>query len=277
LSNVYLAHFAVTDEQGGRFFFAEKLNRAGLKVANAFQDYPYVFNENWSMEMLADRFILRADTPEYTAHLMLTPQKKVTIHGKNGVSQKADCKGCASHYYSITRMKTDGTLTAGDKPLTVQGTTWMDHEFGSNQLTANQVGWDWYSIQLDNNTEVMLYVMRNKDGSIDPNSSGTFVQPDSSVKRVTRDEFSVTSKSKWTSPKSGGTYPMGWHVSVPALKLELDLEPVMKDQELLTTRTTGVTYWEGACKVSGTCAARPVAGQSYVEMTGYAEKFNKRL
>lgn len=277
MKNLYLAHFAVTDPSGHRFLFHEKMNRAGLRLADARQDRPYVYNEAWSMEQLSDQFLLRADAPDFTLHLLLTPQKPITIHGKDGVSQKASCRGCASHYYSMTDLKTKGALTIDKQSYEVTGLTWMDHEFGSNQLTEKQVGWDWYSLQLDNGMEIMLYVMRNSDSSIDPNSSGTIINADGSTKHLTRDDFAITSTDSWVSSKTRARYPMGWHVSVPSLKAQLEIEPELKDQELVTTGSTGVTYWEGACKVKGTALGHATSGKSYVEMTGYAEKFTKRI
>lgn len=275
IDNFYLAHFAVTDEAGKKFRFYEKLNRSGLNIAGARQDSYYVYNEGWSVEKLGERYLLKADTPEYSIHLILEPGKKPVVHGVNGVSQKASCVGCASHYYSMTRLKTEGTVFVGQKPESVTGLTWMDHEFGSNQLTGDQSGWDWYSIQLDDNRELMLYLLRRADGSVEKASSGTLVNADGSSKHILLNEFSVKTKSTWKSPKTGGTYPMGWHVSVPSAALELDLEPNLLDQELVTTRSTGVSYWEGSVTVKNS-SGKP-CGQGYVEMTGYSEKFKKKL
>ena len=276
LKNLYLAHFAISDPEGHKFVYKEKMNRAGMQVADAKQDRPYVYNEGWSMEQLGDEISLRADTPEFNLHLLLTGEKPVTIHGKDGVSQKASCKGCASHYYSMTDLESKGTLVLENKNFNVHGMTWMDHEFGSNQMTDKQVGWDWYSIQLEDKTEVMLYVMRNADGTFDP-MSGTVVNPDGSTRHLELKDFAIKSTGSWTSNKTHAKYPMGWHVSIPSLKSELDIDPDLKDQELVTTSSTGVTYWEGTCTVKGTESGHAAKGKSYVEMTGYAEKFSKQI
>ncbi|MBX3074558.1 hypothetical protein KF913_11555 [Candidatus Obscuribacterales bacterium] len=276
--NVYLAHFALTDETGGKFKYFEKLSRSGLPVAFARSDILSVQNQGWSVEQLGDRFVLRADGDKSGIRLLLTPAKKPIIHGKDGVSQKASCKGCASHYYSLTRLKTEGLVYVDGKPERItSGWSWMDHEFGSNQLTAEQIGWDWFSVQLENNTELMLYVMRRRDGSLDKNSSGTIVGADGNAIHLAKDDFKISSTSKWTSPNSNGVYPMGWSVEVPDHQIKLNVSPVLKDQELLTKRSTGVTYWEGAADVSGTVEGKAVRGQSYVEMTGYAEAFKKKI
>lgn len=277
LKNIYLAHFAVSDPAGKRFHYSEKLNRSGLSLADARQELPSVRNEDWYMEFIADQILLHAESPQFKITLLLTPKKKPIVHGQDGISQKADGLGRASHYYSLTRLQTRGLLYEKNVPTAVQGESWMDHEFGSNQLTEKQVGWDWYSIQLNNDTELMLYMMRNADGTIDHNSSGTVIFADGSTMHLGRDQFSVKSESFWTSPRTGGKYPMGWQVSIPSLPLEINIKPLLQDQELVTTRSTGVIYWEGACKATGKYKDAPVEGSCYVEMTGYAEKFKKNI
>lgn len=277
LNNYYLAHFAITDENNKKFHYFEKLNRSGVNAAGAREDAFYVFNEGWLAEWLNGRFYIKADTPQFGLHLTLEPMKPPVVHGKDGVSQKAACKGCASHYYSMTRLKADGLLFENGKPVQVSGLSWMDHEFGSNQLTEDQVGWDWFSVQLNNGCELMLYFMRRADGKYDANSSGTFIDKDGKATHITLDQFSQRVIGKWKSPKSGGTYPMGWNVSVPSLKLELSLTPTHEDQELVTKSSTGVTYWEGSTTVSGKVGAESVSGNAYVEMTGYSERFRNKI
>jgi predicted secreted hydrolase len=169
-------------------------------------------------------------------------------------------------------MQTDGELTLNGKTEKVRGLTWMDHEFGSNQLSADQVGWDWFSIQLDNNSELMLYLMRRKDGSIDPYSSGTLVSADGSIKILSNSDFHIQVIDRWKSPTSGATYPIKWKVTIPTDSIELEVLPGFPEQELITNRSTRVTYWEGAVGVRGTARGIPVNGNGYVEMTGYAGK-----
>ncbi|RTL45169.1 MAG: carotenoid 1,2-hydratase [Candidatus Melainabacteria bacterium] len=277
VKDIFLAHFAITDENNKTFHYFEKLNRSGLSSAGARLDHYYVFNENWSIEQLGNQFVLKADTSDFGLHLLLTSGKPPVVHGKDGVSQKASCKGCASHYYSMTRLKSDGYVYLKGQSVPVSGTSWMDHEFGSNQLTSEQVGWDWYSVQLNDNTELMLYVIKKTDGSIDSNSSGTIVYADGSSKHITQSEFSITTKRQWKSPHTGGMYPMDWTINVPSQKISLNLVPVLDDQELSTAKSTGVSYWEGATTVNGQVNGKSVKGQAYVEMTGYAEKFHKKI
>ncbi|HMY05292.1 MAG TPA: lipocalin-like domain-containing protein [Candidatus Obscuribacter sp.] len=276
LDNFYLAHFAVTDESGKTFRYYEKLNRKGLKFADARQDAYFVHNEGWSVAKLGEKYVLKADARDYGIYLLLTPAKPPVVHGKNGVSQKASCAGCASHYYSMSRLQAEGLLFQKDKPIEVSGLAWMDHEFGSNQLTSEQTGWDWFSIQLAGNRELMLYVMRREDGSFEKQSSGTYVLPDGSSRHLDLADFKIEKVSTWMSPKTKGIYPMGWKISVPKEKLQLTLVPLLQDQELTTERSTGVSYWEGAVDVLEGSEAKP-SGNGYVEMTGYSEKFSKKL
>jgi len=274
-NNLYAAHFALSDENNRKFYYHEKLNRAGLNVAGARTDTYYTWNELWLVEGLGKQMILRADSPDgkEEIHLLLTPEKEPVIHGLNGVSQKASCVGCASHYYSMTRLKTEGNLLIDGKATRVTGLSWMDHEFGSNQLAQNQKGWDWFSIQCGDKTELMLYLLRRDNGSIDPNSSGTWIDLNGQSHHLTLKDFTVkNSGQSWTSPASKGKYPMGWTVSVPAQRLTLTITPAFQNQELYTTGSTGVAYWEGSAHVSGSRWGKPVTGQAYVEMTGYVEK-----
>jgi predicted secreted hydrolase len=171
-------------------------------------------------------------------------------------------------------MQTEGELTIDGRTEKVRGLTWMDHEFGSNQLREDQVGWDWFSIQLDNQTELMLYLIRRKDGSPDAYSSGTLVKADGTTKHLALKDFRIEIQDRWKSPKSGATYPMKWKVTIPSEEIALEIAPAFQDQELITNRSTRVTYWEGAARINGTVRKQPVGGAGYVEMTGYAGKLN---
>jgi predicted secreted hydrolase len=277
LSSFYPAHFAVSDISNQKFYFQERLNRGNLQLAGAETKVYSVWNENWSAKQVGKGFLLEASSPEYLLHLNLESVKPPVIHGEGGISQKGACVGCASHYYSLTRLKTEGVLTLHGVSTPVTGVSWMDHEFGSNQLEAQQVGWDWFSLQLDNNTELMLYVMRLKNGQWDPHSSGTWVDAMGNSKHLTVKDFKITSTGKWKSPTTGGTYPMGWHLEIPGEKIDLNVTPSFEAQELKAVKSTRVTYWEGASTVKGWVQGKPVNGQGYVEMTGYAQAFRQKI
>jgi predicted secreted hydrolase len=170
-------------------------------------------------------------------------------------------------------MQTTGVLHWQGNSYEVSGQAWMDHEFGSNQLRDYQVGWDWFSVQLNNQTELMLYIIRHRDGQADPTSSGTLIHPDGSSEHLLLTTFQVDTQGSWRSKKSGTTYPSGWRLTVPGKKLELKLVPTVKDQELTTRKSTLVNYWEGSVRVTGKHKGEPVRGKGYVELTGYDAEF----
>jgi predicted secreted hydrolase len=180
----------------------------------------------------------------------LVPEKPFVIQGENGVSRKAEGAGRASHYISFPLLRVSGTINSRQ----VAGTAWMDHEWFTEQLAPNQVGWDWFSIQLDNHTELMLFELRRKDESIDSYSSGTFIDARGVARHLSHTEFTLQPLSYWHK------YPVAWRVRVPSLNVDVISRPVIPDQELRGTPS----YWEGAVDYSGT-----QKGVGYLEMTGY--------
>jgi predicted secreted hydrolase len=171
----------------------------------------------------------------------------------------------------MTRLEVSGTVNG----RRCTGEAWMDHEFGSSALRESQQGWDWFSAQLDNETELMLYVIRRRDGTPDVTSSGSLITSDGTVIHLRREQLRVEPMARWRSPKSGATYPMGWRIAVPQFRIALTLTPRMQDQELVTRQSTQVTYWEGAVSASGSFANVAVSGEGYVEMTGYDRAFRQ--
>ncbi|MEE2993588.1 MAG: lipocalin-like domain-containing protein [Gemmatimonadota bacterium] len=270
MHTLYFAHFALTDEDGEQFFHKEEISRPALDMAGARENRFQVWINDWSAE-LADSAAhrIRASADFASIALDLVPAKPPVIHGHDGVSQKSPGVGRASHYYSLTRLQTTGTLTFEGETFEVTGLSWMDHEFGSNQLSDDQKGWDWFSLQLDNNRELMLFVMRRKDGTYEPTSSGTMIYTDGTWRHLSLEMFEIEATGAWTSPHSGGTYPHAWRIAVPSEQIELRLTPTVSDQELGKNSLIGVIYWEGSVVVRGTDQGRPVTGQGYVELTGY--------
>lgn len=277
LNTVYFAHFALTDENKKTFIFREKISRGALGQAGAATDRLHVWVEDWSLKGEGPNHLLETHDPSIAIRFCLTPLKPPIVNGINGVSQKAEGKGYASYYYSITRMRTQGELTLKGKILTIEGMSWMDHEFGSNQLREYQVGWDWFSIQLENNTELMFYLIRHKDGKPDPYSSGTLTYPDGTSRHLRLEEFEIQVLRTWKSRKTGGRYPARWRIRIPQSNIDLTVTPTVSDQELTTQESTRVTYWEGSVRVDGRYEGKPVSGVGYVELTGYAEPFAKRI
>ncbi len=275
INHLYLAHFAVTDINGKRFHFSEKLSREGLGKAGADESRLHVWIDDWRAEASTEpsaSHTLVAHDETHALALTLQPVKPLVTHGMGGISRKGKDVGQASHYYSFTRLATSGKLTIDGESFDVTGTSWMDREFGSADLGDDQAGWDWFSIQLDDNSELMLYRMRRKDGSSDPASSGTVVSSDARTGHLVVTDFQIESSATWTSSASKATYPSHWRLKVPSLDLVLDVTPLLADQEFRTSRLARFTYWEGAVAVIGTKQGRPMKGQGYVELTGYAER-----
>ena len=266
-NELYPAHFALTDEAGKTFVHYERFAREALGAGFASTRVLDVRDEGWTLTGPSP-FRLHASVDGKAIDFALTSEKPPAVHGHDGISKKGPCATCASHYYSMTRLRTAGTLTYGGRRFGVDGLSWMDHEFGSDELQADQVGWDWFSVQLDDRREIMLYVLRQKDGSVTPQSSGSLVGADGRVTYLPRSAFVVEANGTWTSPHTGGVYPSGWRVRIPAAHVNVVLSPVLLDQELANT-VGGVSYWEGAVDARDGVSGRAL-GVGYVELTGYA-------
>jgi predicted secreted hydrolase len=271
---VYLAHAAITDVAAGRHWYAEESARAalGLAGANVTDNVVTIAVNDWSVCIEADRHRLEADAGKFAFALELKPLKKVTRHGRDGYSRKGNAPSRASCYYSFTRLSVRGRLKTGGRFLSVSGQAWMDHEFSTAPLAKDLVGWDWFSLQLDDQRELMLFVLRRADGTWHPASSGTLVMPDGATRHLTRDEIDLKVTRHWHSPHSQAVYPSGWRLQVGDDTLHI--EPLLDDQEMRTGASTGVTYWEGAVTITATDNEKPLKGLGYVELTGYAEAFD---
>jgi predicted secreted hydrolase len=227
---------------------------------------------DWSARMETGRIFLKAKTPELEVELELSPRKPVVLHGERGLSRKGPAPGQASHYASYTDLASRGTLRSGPgaKPIAVTGTSWFDQEFGSNQLSREQVGWDWLGLHLSDGRDLMLYLLRRSDGTLEPASSGTLVEPDGRARHVSLEDVSLQVLGRWTSLRTKTPYPSRWRLTIPSAGIDLELSSWLSDQELRTEASTGVTYWEGAVGGRGTSGGRPVACEGYAELTGYA-------
>jgi predicted secreted hydrolase len=273
-NQVFIAHFAVTDEKNQQFHVAQRFSRGALGLAGA-QGSPFkVWVEDWSIRELQDQdetaagtiqWELKASAQDFTLHLNLTSEKQPVLNGINGLSQKSATPGNASYYYSISRLRSKGTLQVAGQDHTVSGLSWLDREWSSSALDAGQQGWDWFALQLSDGSDLMFYNIRRNDGSQDEHSAGTWISPNGAVRHLSRDEVEIVVTGEWGSPE-GGIYPSGWEIRVPGLDLTLKVMPLIEDQELFTT----VRYWEGAVSVSGQRNQQVIKGRGYVELTGYA-------
>ena len=270
--DLYLAHFSVTDAAKKRFIFDEALSRTGPGLAASRENGLDVRLLGWSARMKGGAVLLRARGRTAWLALELAPQKPPVIHGEKGLSRKGPLPGQASYYATCTDLKTTGLLKteSAAAPVRVTGTSWFDHEFGSNQLAAEQAGWDWFSLHLSDGKDLMLYFLRRSDGAIEPASSGTMVDRQGKSRHLPLSAVKVDVLDHWKSPHSGVSYPSRWRIRIQDEGLDQLVSPLLPDQELVTTRSTGVTYWEGAVEGRGTSENRKVTCLGYVELTGYA-------
>ncbi|MBI5030668.1 MAG: carotenoid 1,2-hydratase [Chloroflexi bacterium] len=268
-NQIYFAHFALTDVKNNTHSSAERLSRGAAGLAGATGNPFRVWLETWNATSLnadGSHVQLQAEDDGRALNLTLKSAKPVVLHGDRGLSQKSAEAGNASYYYSFTRLETTGTITVNGETFSVTGHSWMDHEWSTAVLGPNAVGWDWFSIQLSDNRELMLFQIRQKDGSVEPLSSGTLVEPDGSTRHLTHDQFKIDVASTWKSNPTGATYPSTWNVAVPSANIQLVLKPYVADQEMHVS----IVYWEGTVSISGQSGNNPVRGNGFVELTGYA-------
>ncbi len=269
---IYFAHFAITDYRHKQFRYAHRKSSNGFfdPPASASEKHFHLRLGDWSLRESQNAHILRSTIGDGVIfEATLKPKKKAVLNGiaKDGVSFKDE--GEASRYFSYTRMEMEGDVTWHGETEHFKGSAWMDREFGTWTPTEKQKGWDWFSVQLDNETELMCYQLRSGTNAVSEFSSGTFVEKNGQFTPLSHEDFKIEPTGYWKSPHSGATYPSGWKLSVPKFEIELTVNPVIEDQELDTRGTTMIVYWEGACEVSGTVKNEQVKGQAYVELVGY--------
>jgi predicted secreted hydrolase len=276
---VYLAHAALTDIGSKRFLHKEQIAREALGLAGGYQEgnATTIFVKNWSARLGPSEHVLNAATEDFEFSLTLRPLKDPVLHGESGYSLKGTTPERASCYYSFSRLEARGALKIKGREIPVEGACWMDHEFSSAPLEPDLVGWDWFSLQLADNRELMIYLLRRKDGAYSPASSGTFVDASGKAVHLVREDFSVETLKYWTSPHSGGRYPSGWRIRVRWPELDLMVSPNLEDQEMRVQESTGITYWEGSVSVSSKKQVQSVEGVGYVELTGYAAPMDAPL
>jgi predicted secreted hydrolase len=288
VGSLYLAHLAVSDIERGRFSHAAQTGRDSLGISGAARDRQQVWLNGWRADPLAgnrDGVRLNAQNEDLGIALELAAERPPVLHGNGGLDRKGVAPGQASWYYSLTRLRTKGTLRVGTESWEVAGTSWMDHEFGTSQLGADEVGWDWFALRLDSGADLMLYRLRTAAGGVSPTSGGTLVEADGRITRLrlaadagraaeaaqgAEGTASAAPRRYWTSAATQAKYPLGWTLRVPRLGLELDVEPASEAQELVPGAGLPFGYWEGAVWVRGHQAGRPVRGEGYLELTGYA-------
>lgn len=275
VEQVYLAHFALTDVQNSQFYASEKIGRGAAGLAGAVGEPFYqVWLENWQVRQVGENeYLMKAETDQVRIAFNLRNLKGEILQGDQGYSRKGEEPGNASYYISQTRLETKGEIYLLGEEFQVSGLSWMDHEFSSSALGQDQIGWDWFSLQLDNDTEIMLFTLRNEDGSIDRFSTATIILPNGQTQLFNFKEFEVVVHNQWTSPTTGAVYPAGWTIKIPSIDLTLNVRPLIPNQELVVS----YVYWEGAVFSEGNIGDVPVSGYGYVELTGYGQSMRGRF
>ncbi len=272
--DLYFAHFAVSDLKNHRFWYAEKMNRPGPGLAGAKVSTLDTWNEDWRVFREGASHHLTAQGEPFGLDLKVQSSIPVILHGIKGYSRKGPSPGNTSQYFSLPLLTAQGTLRVGSRDHQAAGKAWMDHEFFSGKIDPEETGWDWFGLQFSDSTELMLYRVRMKDGTIHPVSSGTWV--DAKGKAVHLDSKAIQTEvlKTWKSPRTGAVYPIRWKISVPTLHLDFEAAADFPDQELDTNQSTRLVYWEGSVGVKGKRGCELLQGEGYMELTGYDKKFN---
>ena len=268
---MYLAHFAITDVARRRFVSAESLERDALGLSGAQGEPLKVWIDDWSLSAVpgaagaAGAWRASAARPGYALELELRPLTPPVLNGDAGLSVKSTRPGDATYYYSIPRMAAAGRILRDGRTIPVTGLAWFDREWGSGGLGPDEVGWDWFGLQLADGSALMFYVLRDHGGGRDPHSAGTWVDPAGRSRALSDDQVQIEVRGRWTSPHRV-RYPAAWRIRVPTLALDVEVTPVLPGQELETTPR----YWEGAVDVDGERGGGRLGGRGYVELVGYA-------
>lgn len=265
-----VAHCAISDPKRGRLWQDQRIRRAGLGLADAATGDTNVWMDGWSLRREADRYTAKIDAEAFSLDLELSTTQAPLLNGNSGVSRKGPAPDSASYYYSLPHMRVAGTIARNGAADRVSGDAWFDHEWSSEYLDGQAVGWDWIGINLDDGAALMAFRIRGLQGEARW-AGGTLRSSDGTVQILTPADVAFTSGRSWRSPRTGTVYPVQWHVR--AGSRELDLAPLLDDQENDTRLSTGAIYWEGAVRAYE--QRRPV-GHGYLELTGYGERLRLR-
>jgi predicted secreted hydrolase len=263
---MYFAHFAISDDEAGGLAYDH------IRSFDRPLDLPARMSENsydlrigdWTVREVDGSHILHAESGSIVFDAVLKAEKPVVLNGDGGSGINRKTSGASAHF-SFTRMSVSGRLKDGAEYQKFTGSAWMDREFG----TWEQSDWDWFSIQLDDDTELMLYQYRTREGEVRDDSAGSLIDKEGRSVYFSRGEYQLTAMGEWLSPHTGTKYPCGWRLEIPDKAIELEITPIFQDQELDTRGTTMIIYWEGTCRVKGTRGGNKIEGKAYVELVGY--------
>lgn len=278
-NQILLAHAALTDVAAKKFHHSERMSRWALEMAGAYsdEDATVVFMRNWLARISPSEHTLRADTGDFAFDLRLVPAKPPVLHGDSGYSRKGRNAASASCYYSITRLEVSGSVIVNGSTFPVTGNAWMDHEYSSAPLEPDLSGWDWFGLQLSDKSDLMVYILRERDGSFSTASGGTFVDASGKTIHLGAEDIRARPTAFWSSHDSGARYPTRWDLRILPLGLDLSISPRVAGQEQQTLGTTGITYWEGSVEASGTAGTKQIDGEGYMELTGYDHPLDDRF
>jgi len=262
---IYIGHYAVTDLTRGEFHFDQRTKfepNAVLPNGTSTAGFNLAIDD-WTLQGSNGHDTLNASEPNYALNLKLDGTKPAALHNSTGLLTYG--VGGYSYYYSRTNMQVAGTIQDHGVAINLTGTAWMDHQWG-DFITVTGTGWDWFSVQMADNSEYMIYQIRDNTGKV-TSVVGTLVGSDGKVTDISNQPITETAIGSWTSPTTNVTYPSGWKLTLPTGTITVT--PLLQNQELVTTATTGNTYWEGACSISATINGQTVNGEGYTELTGY--------
>jgi predicted secreted hydrolase len=269
---IYMAHFTLSDVASRQFYAFERFSRAAVGLAGASSTPLRVWLEDWSLQGneaggAAGKLSMRLHAAErgVAIDLVVDSNKPIVLQGEHGLSRKSATPGNASYYYSATRLRTHGVVRIGDESFGVDGLSWLDREWGTSALDKEQVGWDWFALQLSDGRELMYYQLRRRDGTVHPFSQGMLVSVDGAIQRLAAEDVQLDVEDRWQSPGTGVQYPSRWRLRVQQAQLDLTIEPYLPNQEL----NVSVRYWEGAVRAHGSAHGHAVSANGYVELVGY--------
>lgn len=271
--SLYAGHVAVSDLANGKFYHQESFSRESLGMAGSKAEHFEVWLPGVAGRTQGGHWILQAQKPPIGMDLKLQIPTKPVFHGSNGFSPKAPGVDHASHYYSLPKIPLEGTLQLLGKNYRVTGQAWMDQEFGSNQLSETQTGWDWFGLPLGEAGALMVYQLRDRRGPEHDYLSGTYVSPAGEVIPLSKSEIRLSSANPQPGQASGALYPNDWVIHIPDQGIKLQVKAAFPSQELATPGSTQVQYWEGSVQVTGNIKEQKVQSKGYLEMTGYAKPF----
>ncbi len=259
-----VAHAALSDPAVGKLVHDQKIARTGFGLAHASQATTDVKLHRWTMRREPDgRYQIALPTRDFTLSLTLTPSQPVMLQGEQGYSRKGPVAGQASYYYSEPQLKVTGQITRKGKPVTVNGSAWLDHEWSSSLLDPRAVGWDWVGANLDDGSALMAFRIRTVDSQA-LWQHATLRDAHGRLRAVSADSIRFTPLREWRSPRTGARYPVAMQMDLGDIRWRLT--PLQDDQELDSRQSTGAVYWEGAVTIERD--GKP-AGRGYFEMTGY--------